>query len=237
VMCADMDEDHLEAEYKEAADAEGSNVAYFAGDLREKLSVANLLSATIDAFDGIDILVNASRQVLPSNPLKPKEDNVSELINQNLMTSLRLTQAVSNWMIKHAPDAEAREASVGSIINLSSIASTLSQPELLGFSISSAAVDQMTRSMAVALADQGIRVNAVSFGSVLSASLDHHLTENVEYKDEIVRHTPLGRIGSADEVAAAVQYLASECSAFVTGQILTVDGGRTLIDPVVAPAH
>lgn len=66
VMCADIDEAALVSELGELADREGSSVSYFAGDLREKLTVANLLSATMDAFDGVDILVNASRQVAPT---------------------------------------------------------------------------------------------------------------------------------------------------------------------------
>lgn len=237
VMCADIDEEHLIAEHGEDAEKEGAKIAYFAGDLRQKLTIANLLSATIDAFDTVDILVNASRQVRMSDPLKVSEDNVKQLLDQNLMTSLRLTQQVSKWMIKNADKSEGADRPVGSIVNLSSIAARRSQPELLAFSISSAAVDQMTRSMAVALAPHGIRVNAVAFGSVLSASLQDMLTENPDYREEIVSKTPLARVASASEVAETVQYLASNCAGFVTGQILTVDGGRTLVDPVDAPTH
>ena len=92
VMFADMDEARLEEEVGDLNDDENSGVAYYAGDLREKLNVANLLSATIDRFDRADILVNASRQMLSSDPLNPDDDLVTELLNQNLMTSLRLSQ-------------------------------------------------------------------------------------------------------------------------------------------------
>ena len=95
----------------------------------------------------------------------------------------------------------------------------------------------MTRSLAVALAPHRIRVNAVSFGSVMSASLQDTLKEKREYRSEIEHHTPLGRIAAPGELADAVQFLASEGSGFMTGQILTLDGGRTLLDPVTAPAH
>jgi 7-alpha-hydroxysteroid dehydrogenase len=89
----------------------------------------------------------------------------------------------------------------------------------------------------VALAPHRIRVNAVAFGSVMSASLKRELREHDEYRSDIIDHTPLGRIAGPGEVSDAVQYLASDASGFVTGQILTVDGGRTLIDPASAPAH
>ncbi|MCA0044400.1 SDR family NAD(P)-dependent oxidoreductase [Celeribacter litoreus] len=237
VMCADMDEASLSEQYGEEAEAEDARIAYFAGDLRQKLTVANLLSATIDAFDGVDILVNASRQVAMSEPLSELEDNVSDLMDQNLMTALRLTQQVSKWWIKQGEKSEDSEDVMGSIVNLSSIAARRCQPELLAFSISSAAVDQMTRAMAVALAPHRIRVNAVAFGSVMSRSLKDMLADNPDYRSEIIAKTPMGRVASASEVAETVQYLVSDCSGFMTGQILTVDGGRTLVDPVHAPTH
>ena len=75
---------------------------YFAGDLRQKLAVANLLSATIDAFDRIDVLVNASRQFVCSEPLDTDADGVAQLLNQNLLTSLRVSQMVARRMITQA---------------------------------------------------------------------------------------------------------------------------------------
>lgn len=233
VMFADMDEKGLAGELGEQA--EDSNVHYFAGDLREKLTIANLLSATIDAFDEIDILVNGSRQVTTTDPLNHDDNSLETLLNQNLMTSLRLSQAVANRMIKQA--AEKTEGQVGSIINLSSIAARRTHPDLLAYSVSTAALDQMTRSLAVALAPHRIRVNAVAFGSVMSASLKDTLKGYSEYRDDIESHTPLKRIASPGELADAAQFLASEGSGFMTGQIMTVDGGRTLLDPVAAPAH
>ena len=203
--------------------------------MREKLTLANLLSATVDAFDQVDILVNASRQVVPSDPLNPDDDAVELSLRQNLLTPLRLSQLVAKRMIKQAEDRESGQ--IGSIVNLSSIAARRTHPDLLGYSVSSAALDQMTRNLAVSLAPHRIRVNAVAFGSVMSASLKDALRENAEYRADIENHTPLGRIASASELASAVQYLASEGSGFMTGQVMTVDGGRTLLDPVAAPAH
>lgn len=245
VMFADMDEDRLEAEVGAEARSEGA-VRLFAGDLREKLTMANLLSATMDSFDRVDILVNASRQIIPSDPMTLEQDAVEVMLQQNLMTSLRLSQMTAKRMLAQAPanglvsetDSGAEGGSqIGAIVNLSSIAGNRAHPALLGYSIACAAVDQMTRSLAVALAPKGIRVNAVAFGSVMSASLLGAIKEHPEYRDAVIAGTPLGRIAPASELAQTVAFLASEASSFMTGQIVTVDGGRSLLDAVPVPIY
>lgn len=233
VMFADMDEERLAKECGVAL--EEGNMRFFAGDLRERLTMANLLSATIDAFDRVDILVNGSRQILPTDPLDLDDSSVDLLLSQNMLTSFRLSQVVAKRMIRQAE--EQPEGQVGAIINLSSIAARRTHPSLLAYSVSCAALDQMTRSLAVALAPERIRVNAVAFGSVMSASLKDSLRDNREFRGDIENHTPLGRIADPRELAEAVQFLACEGAGFVTGQILTVDGGRTLLDAVSAPLH
>jgi len=236
VMFADMDEERLVSEIGSVEDDDEGTTGYFAGDLREKLSVANLLSATIDRFDRVDILVNGSRQMIAADPLNADDDAVTTLLGQNLMTSLRLCQIFSKRMIKQAGEDEG-DGPAGSIINLSSIAARRTQPNLLAYSVSSAAVDQLTRSMAVALAPHRIRVNAIALGSVMSASLKGAILEHEEFRDEIIDSTPLNRIAAPSELAEVAQFLASNGSGFMTGQILTVDGGRSLVDAVDAPAH
>ena len=233
VMFADIDEKRLAEELGEQAD--DSNIRFFAGDLREKLTIANLLSATIDAFDQVDILVNGARQVIPSDPMDPEDDSVRILLNQNLMPALRLSQLVAKRMIKQSGDDE--ESPAGSIINLSSIAARRTHPDLMAYSVSTAALDQMTRSLAVALAASRIRVNSIALGSVMSASLQSTLKENRDFRVDIEKHTPLARIAAPTELTETAQFLASDAAGFITGQILTIDGGRTLLDPVAAPAH
>ncbi len=237
VVFADRDEARLKDEVGQLEDEDGQARA-FNGDLREKLSQANLLSATIDAFDRVDILVNASRQVLPTDPMDPADASVETMLNQNLMASLRLSQVIAKRMIKQAEQEEIEDGDIaGTIVNLSSIAARRTRPGLMGFSIATAAMDQMTRTMAVALAPQRIRVNAIAFGSVMSASLKDAIKEDSNMRDTIIENTPLGRIAGPNEVADAAQFLCSEGAGFVTGQIMTVDGGRTLLDPVERAAH
>ncbi len=235
VMLADMDETRL-AEEVNGIEEGSESATCFAGDLRERLTVANLLSATIDRFEQVDILVNASRQVMTGDPLNSNGDGVQMLIEQNLMTSLRVSQIFAKRMIKQSEDGVG-ESPAGSIINLSSIAACRSQPRLMAYSVSSAALNQMTRALAVALAPHRIRVNAIAFGSVMSASLKDALEGNKGMRNEIISSTPLGRIASPTELADVAQFLASDGSDFVTGQILTADGGRTLVDAADAPAH
>ncbi|MGB7244164.1 MAG: SDR family oxidoreductase [Sulfitobacter sp.] len=233
VMFADMDEKKLIEEL--GAQLDEGNVRFFAGDLRQRLTIANLVSATIDAFDRVDILVNASRQVMTTEALNVEDTSVEVLLQQNVMTALHLSQQVARRMIKQGEGIE--EGSLGSIVNLSSIAARQTRPELLGYSVAMAALDQMTRSLAVSLAPHRIRVNAVAFGSVMSASLQSSMSEHVEWRDDILEQTPLGRIAPPSELADAVQFLAAESSGFMTGEIVTIDGGRSLLDAVTIPAH
>lgn len=247
VMCADIDEEGLIHEFGPNPDMDVSDedsepnatVRVFSGDLREKLCIANLLSATLDAFDRVDILINASRQVATSDPLDVEDTTVEMLLDQNLMTALKLSQAVAKRMVHQAKEDEVEDDvhSIGVIVNLTSIAAIRTRPKLLGFSIASAALEQMTRSLAVALAPERIRVNALGFGSVMSASLRDACADSPELRTNVIEGTPLGRIAEASEVAEAAHFLASDASRFMTGQVVTVDGGRSVIDVVDTSRH
>ena len=235
VVFADPDEARLEAEVGDEARREGA-LRMFSGDLTQKLTVSNLVTSTVDAFDRIDILVNAHRKCLLSEVMDPDGDRVNELWQQNVLSTLRLTQLVAKRMGQTALDADAPLGTHGSIINFSSVAAVRVQPELLAYSMASAAIEQMTRNLAVVLAPKGIRVNAISIGSMMSASLQSVLRETPSLRQRIEEGTPLGRIASPDELVETLQYLASDASRFVTGQILAVDGGRSLLDAVSVPA-
>lgn len=235
VTLADIDEENLTNEV--AAITEGGYAAQaFSGDLREKLTIANLLSATIDAYDRIDVLVNASRKVAMSDPDELTDEHLNDLFASNVTANLRLTNAVIRKMVMQA-EKEERTGAIGSVVNLTSIASNRTLPELGGFSVACAALDQMTRSLAVAQAPKGIRVNGIAIGSLKSASLRDNLQENPDLREQIVNATPAGRIGEAEEAAEAALFLASDQASFITGQILAIDGGRSLIDPLATPAY
>jgi len=236
VVFADRDEAALLHEVGENTD-EDATARVFAGDLREKLTIENLLSFTVDAFDRVDILVNASRQFGLTDAFDRDDDSVSLLLQQNMGCALHLSQRIAARMIKQAKTSEDERDQIGAIVNLSSIAGTVTNPDLMGFSIAAAAMNQMTRSMAVSLAPSGIRVNAVAIGSVMSASLKSKINESDELRSEISDHTPLGRIALANEVAGVVQFLASDAASFVVGQVITADGGRSLLDPVKLAHH
>ena len=236
VMFADGDEARLADEVTPDAADDGA-VRAFSGDLTQKLAMANLLSATVDAFDRIDILVNANRSFMVTDPLNPDDLSIETMLKQNLMTSLRLSQMTAKRMIAQAEREGNTEGSVGAIINVSTLAAQRTQPELLAYSVAGAALDQATRSLALALAPERIRVNGVAFASVMSGSLQAALKDNPDWRSEIADHTPLGRIAAPPELAYAVQFLASDGAGFVTGQVLTIDGGRGLVDAVTAPAY
>ena len=120
VVFSDNNEKRLKSGCDDLADQ--PNCRLFAGDLREKLNVANLLSTTLDAFDRVDILINATRSFAVTDPLDPSDTSVETLLDQNLVVALRTSQAVARRMILQAEQQETRPAEVGAILNLSSIA-------------------------------------------------------------------------------------------------------------------
>ncbi len=235
VVLADMDEEQLS---KEVSSLEKLNkkVISFCGDLREKLTINNLLATTVDRFETIDILVNASRQVLLCDPLNMEENTFNQMMNQNVTVNLRISQAVANRMIKLNKRTEKKEI-IGKIVNLSSIAAARSQKKMLSYSVSSAALNQLTKSLAIELAEKGITVNGVGIGSVMSASLRDMTRKDLDLQELIIESTPLGRIGEAEEAAEAVLFLSSHHSNFITGQTILVDGGRSLLDRIAKPAY
>ncbi|MCY3878686.1 MAG: SDR family NAD(P)-dependent oxidoreductase [Rhodobacteraceae bacterium] len=233
VMFADRDAKRLKSELS----GETGNAEYFAGDLRDRLSINNLLAATLSRFNRVDILVNASRQVTDMESGRSPAEVLDTALDQNLKQHFNLSRLIARRFKEQAKENEDSGESAGAIVNISSIASHRSHEKLVEFSLSCAALDQMTRSMAVALAGSRIRVNAVALGSVMSNSLSKAIQGKSSSRAGIIEATPLGRIADASEVAEVVQFLASEGAGFITGQIIAVDGGRSLLDRSVVPYH
>ena len=231
VMIADADDRKLDAAHEELKE-EGGELARFHYEVQDRLSVANLLAATLDAFDSIDVLVNDTRVSAPGGFLEISPDEFNSVLTHNVRSVFLLGQQVAKRMIQQRqenPDFE------GAIIIISSIAAQRTVPELLSYSVACAALDQLTRSMAASLAAERIRVNAVALGSVMTGTLREALRERAELRDEMVQVTPVGRIGDAEEAASAALFLASEQASFITGQVLAVDGGRSVLDPLASP--
>lgn len=232
VMMADSDEAALQSVMDDYADDQ-TQLRHFVGSICERLDMANLLSATLDAFDRVDILVNAHRFVRGSDPLDTDMDALEEMLRQNMLAGLRLSQMVAKRMIRQAEN-DAASVQNGAIVNISTLAARRPIPSMLGYSIACAAQEQATRGLALALAPHRIRVNGVSFSSVMSHELQCALRDHPEQRAQVIAGTPLGRIAPADELAETVHYLCSDGARFVTGQIITVDGGRSLADPVTS---
>ncbi len=232
LMLADSSEDALEALVEEIDAPEAT--AHFSCDLEQKLAVNNLLAATQDSFGRIDILVNAARRSAPGAFVDLAPAEFDQVLAENVRSVFLLAQAVAKKM---CAQAEADPTFSGAMVNITSIAAQRTVPELFAYSVACAALDQLTRSMASSLAENRIRVNGVALGSVMTSTLRAALKERSELRDEMVHVTPLGRIGEVEEVANAVAYLASDEASFVTGQILAVDGGRTVLDPLASPVR
>jgi len=233
VMLADTGDEGLD-ETLSGIEAEPGQTARFTRPIDDKLGVANLIAATIDAFDRIDILVTDTRVSAPGSLFDVSAEAFNGVMTDNVRSVFLQSQLVARRMVQQrGSDPEFQ----GALVNVTSIAAQRTVPELLAYSVSCAALDQLTRSMAVCLAPDRIRVNAVALGAVMTANLREALRERDELRDEMVAVTPLGRIGEAEEAAEAALFLASPAASFVTGQIVAVDGGRLVLDPLASPVR
>ena len=208
----------------------------FYGNMQDKLAINNLIATTLNKYEKVDILVNANRTIIPSNPLDEKGGALEKSISQNLIATLNVSQLFAKSVIKQTKNRKNSEI-VGSIINLTSIAANQTIPDMMPYSVSCAALNQLTRSLAVSLAKNGIRVNAISLGSIMSSSLRLNLHSNPELQDSIIDATPLGYIAEPEEVAELALFLSSEGASFLTGQVITIDGGRSILNKLEKAAY
>ncbi len=126
--------------------------------MQDKLAINNLIATTLNKYEKVDILVNANRTIIPSNPLDEKGGALEKSISQNLIATLNVSQLFAKSVIKQTKNRKNSEI-VGSIINLTSIAANQTIPDMMPYSVSCAALNQLTRSLAVSLAKNGIRAS------------------------------------------------------------------------------
>jgi NAD(P)-dependent dehydrogenase (short-subunit alcohol dehydrogenase family) len=121
----------------------------------------------------------------------------------------------------------------GAIVNMSSVNGTMAIPTIASYNASKGGIDQLTRVMALALADRGIRVNAVGPGTIATELARAAVLGSDEARERILSRTPLRRLGEPSEVADAVAFLLSDAASYITGEIVYVDGGRRALNYTV----
>ena len=216
LLLADIDAPGVEA----LADALGATAIRC--DVSKKSEIAALFAAVTSRWGWLDILVNNAGVTHAAELDDLTEDDFDRVFATNLKSALWATQAAARLM---EPGS--------AVINLSSVNAVLAIPNQIPYVVSKGAIKQLTNVTALALAPRGIRVNAIGPGSILTEMMRGLLTDPAA-EARILSRTPLGRFGTPEEIAAVALFLASEDSAYLTGQTIYPDGGRLGLNYTVA---
>lgn len=175
--------------------------------------VATLVTKTVEAFGRLDILVNNAGITRDGLLMRMKESDWQEVVDTNLRGTFLCTREASKIMTK---------ARFGRIINISSVVGQMGNPGQANYCASKAGIDGLTKSVARELARRNITVNSVAPGFI-----ETDMTEGLSEKtrDALIQQVPLERLGNVDDVANAVLFLASDLAGYITGQVLSVNGG------------
>ncbi|MDP9646860.1 MULTISPECIES: SDR family NAD(P)-dependent oxidoreductase [Paraburkholderia] len=204
----------LEAELREA----GAEAHFVLADVRRDEEVLNLVDQTVARYGRLDVAVNnAGTEGRPGPVVEQTADSYADTFDTNVLGTL--------LSLKHELRVMTAQKA-GSIVNISSTYGHEGAAFASVYAGSKHAVEGITKSAALEVASTGVRVNAVAPGPTDTGMLDR-FTSTAENKAALAATVPLARIGKPDDIAAAVLYLAADGAAFVTGQILTVDGGKT----------
>lgn len=221
----------------DVADARGQALAQELGglyvhcDVGDKADVDALVARVQQVHGRIDVLVNNAGIFRAAEFLDVTEADFDAVIRVNIKGSFLVGQAVARAMVAGGRG--------GAIVNMSSVNAVMAIPTIASYNVTKGGINQLTRAMALALAEHGIRVNAVAPGTIATELAAKAVLTSEEARQKILMRTPLRRLGEPAEIADAVAYLASDAASYVTGEILTVDGGRLALNytvPVAPPA-
>lgn len=232
VVVADLDD--TEGQNVVAAIKAGGNDAiYRTADISERLDVFNLVASAREAFGRIDVLVNNAAIVDNVPFLDLDETEFDRVMRTNVKGAFLISQAVAKQMVRQAgPDATTPP---GTIVNVTSVNARFGQSEHLAYAVSKGALEQLTRSMALALAPHGIRVNAVGPGTV-ETKMVAEVYKDDDRRQQALSRTPLGRFGTPAEIAAVIAWLASKEASYLTGTTIWAEGGRFALNAVMPRA-
>jgi len=178
----------------------------------------------VAAHGRIDVLVNNAGIFKAADFLDVTEEDFDAVLRVNLKGAFLMGQAVAREM--------SRQGS-GSIVNMSSVNGVMAIPNIASYNVSKGGINQLTRVMALALADHGIRVNAVAPGTIATELAAQAVLTSEAARTKILGRTPMKRLGQPEEIADVVAWLASDAASYITGEIVTVDGGRMALNYTV----
>jgi NAD(P)-dependent dehydrogenase (short-subunit alcohol dehydrogenase family) len=209
------------AEVAAAVEREGGRSATLAADVTAADAPARIVGAALDHFGGVTTVVNAAGIIGSGSVDTTTDEQWDQMMDINVRAPFRLMRAAAPKLAE----------SKGSIVNVSSVTGLRAFPGVLAYCVSKAAIDQLTRCAALELASKGVRVNAVNPGVVIS-NLHRRGGMNEETYAAFLEHSkqthPIGRPGEPTEIADLIFFLASKQAGWITGETISIDGGRHL---------
>ena len=227
VVLADIDDKTGEDAVAKLADTDQSAI-FVECDVGERLDVHNLVAETVDTFGRIDVLINNAAMLDTAPFLELEDEQFDAVLKTNLKGPFLVSQAVARQMVAQVEAGDRP----GAIINMSSVNAVFALPDHVAYTVAKGGLAQLTKAMALALAPNGIRVNAIGPGSIMTEMLEKVATDK-EVSNRILSRTPIGRFGEPSEVAAIAAFLASDESSYITGTTIYADGGRLALNYTV----